>query len=111
MRQQACRRAHASRFLVCTGPVGELMMGPSGRRAGCISLATSNCQERPAVDPVRLIMLLALTLFLAEGLTLSMFPTQFREFLLQMDPRLLQAVGLAETILAAGLMAGILLDG
>ncbi|HEY5316227.1 MAG TPA: hypothetical protein VIK18_27105 [Pirellulales bacterium] len=55
-------------------------------------------------------MVLALTLFLAEGLTLSLFPAQFREFLLQMDPRLLQAVGLAETILAAGLMAGILLN-
>lgn len=62
------------------------------------------------MDPARTIMVLALTLFLAEGLTLSLFPAQFREFLLQMDPRLLQAVGLAETILAAGLMAGILLN-
>jgi len=62
------------------------------------------------LDPVRSIMVLALTLFLAEGLSLSLFPAQFKEFLLQMDPRLLQAVGLAETILAAGLMAGILLN-
>ena len=62
------------------------------------------------MDPVRWIMVLALTLFLAEGFTLSVFPTQFREFLLEMDPRMLQAAGLAETIIAAGLMAGILLN-
>jgi hypothetical protein len=62
------------------------------------------------VDPVRWIMVIALTLFLAEGFTLSVFPTQFKEFLQQMEPRLLQAAGLAETIIAAGLMAGILLN-
>ncbi|HEX4148460.1 MAG TPA: hypothetical protein VHY20_05710 [Pirellulales bacterium] len=62
------------------------------------------------MDPVRWIMVIALTLFLAEGFTLSVFPTQFKEFLQQMEPRLLQAAGLAETIIAAGLMAGILLN-
>jgi hypothetical protein len=62
-----------------------------------------------AVDPVRWIMLVALTLFLAEGFTLSVFPAQFKEFLIEAEPRFLQAAGLAETIIAAGLMAGILL--
>ena len=61
------------------------------------------------MDPVRWMMLVALTLFLAEGFTLSVFPTQFKEFLVELEPRYLQAAGLAETIIAAGLMAGILL--
>lgn len=54
--------------------------------------------------------MLALTLFLAEGFTLSVFPVQFREFLLEMEPRMLQAAGLAETVIAACLMAGIWLN-
>jgi len=54
-------------------------------------------------------MLVALTIFLAEGFTLSVFPAQFKEFLMEVEPRYLQAAGLAETIIAAGLMAGILL--
>ncbi len=61
------------------------------------------------MDPIRWITLIALTIFLAEGFTLSMFPTQFKEFLIEADPRLLQAVGLGETVLAAGLMAGLIL--
>jgi hypothetical protein len=61
------------------------------------------------VEPVRWIMIIALTLFLAEGFTLSVFPTQFKQFLIEAEPRVLQAAGLAETIIAAGLMAGILL--
>ena len=61
------------------------------------------------MEPVRWMTLVALTLFLAEGFTLSMFPAQFKEFLLEADPRLLQAAGLAETVLAAGLIAGLLL--
>ena len=61
------------------------------------------------MDPIRWITLVALTIFLAEGFTLSMFPVQFKEFLVEADPRLLQAAGLAETVLAAGLMAGLIL--
>jgi hypothetical protein len=55
-------------------------------------------------------MFAALTLFLAEGFTLSMFPAQFKEFMAEADPRYLQAAGLAETVIAAGLMAGIVLS-
>ena len=39
------------------------------------------------MDAARWITLIALTLFLMEGFTLSVFPTQFKEFLLQTDPR------------------------
>ena len=52
--------------------------------------------------------LTALTLFLAEGFTLSVFPTQFKQFLLEVDPRTLQAMGLVETTVAVALIAGIL---
>lgn len=60
------------------------------------------------MEPVRWMMVIGLTLFLVEGFTLSVFPAQFKELLVQMEPRMLQAAGLAETIIAAGLMAGIL---
>ena len=51
--------------------------------------------------------MLALALFLAEGFALSVFPNQVKEFLLQMEPRMLQAAGLVETLVAAGLLAGL----
>ncbi len=60
------------------------------------------------MDPIRWIMLAALALFLAEGFALSVFPTQFRELVSQLEPRTLQAAGLVETVLAAALMAGVL---
>jgi hypothetical protein len=63
------------------------------------------------MDVARWITLMALTLFLLEGFTLSVFPTQFKEFLIQADPRAMQAMGLAETVIAVSLIAGILVSG
>jgi len=60
------------------------------------------------MEPVQWIMLLALTLFLAEGFTLSVFPAQMQQMLAEIDPRVLQMAGLVETIIAVALMAGIL---
>ncbi|HEY4310438.1 MAG TPA: hypothetical protein VGN12_13380 [Pirellulales bacterium] len=60
------------------------------------------------MDVARWMTLMALTLFLMEGFTLSVFPVQFKEFLAQVDPRAMQAMGLVETVLAVGLIAGIL---
>jgi hypothetical protein len=60
------------------------------------------------MEPVQWIMLLALTLFLAEGFTLSVFPAQMQQMLAEIDPRVLQMAGLVETIVAVALMAGIL---
>jgi uncharacterized protein YjeT (DUF2065 family) len=62
------------------------------------------------MDPARWITITALTLFLVEGFTLSVFPVQFQELLKQMEPRTLQAIGLVETVLAVGLISGILLS-
>jgi uncharacterized protein YjeT (DUF2065 family) len=53
-------------------------------------------------------MLVALSLFLAEGFALSVFPTQMKELVSQLEPRVLQAAGLCETVLAAALIAGVL---
>lgn len=61
------------------------------------------------MDAARWITLTALTLFLAEGFALTVFPRQFQEFLAEADPRSLQLVGLFETAIAAALIAGILL--
>ncbi len=63
------------------------------------------------MDAIRWMTLIALTLFLAEGFTLSMYPAQFQRFLTESDPRLLQVIGVAETLLAAGLITGLLLGG
>jgi len=60
------------------------------------------------MDIAHWVTLIALTLFLMEGFTLSVFPAQFQEFLTQADPRTLQAMGLVETVLAVALIAGIL---
>jgi len=60
------------------------------------------------MDVPHWITLFALTLFLAEGFTLSVFPSQFKEFLVQADPRTLQITGLVETLVALSLIAGIL---
>jgi hypothetical protein len=61
------------------------------------------------MDPARWITVIALTFFLAEGFTLSVFPRQFQELMQEVDPRTLQIAGLVETVMAVGLMAGILL--
>ena len=59
------------------------------------------------MDNARWITVLALTLLLAEGVALSCFPRQFKELLSEADPRWLQAAGVAETLIAAALLAGI----
>ncbi len=61
------------------------------------------------MDVIRWMTLLALSIFLAEGFTLSMFPAQFQQFLTTADPKLLQVLGVAETLLAAGLITGLLM--
>ena len=61
------------------------------------------------MSPAGWIVVIALTLFLAEGFTLSVFPRQFQEMMQNVDPRTLQIVCLIETILAVGLMTGILM--
>ncbi|HWB01330.1 MAG TPA: hypothetical protein VG713_22725 [Pirellulales bacterium] len=61
------------------------------------------------MDPVRWMTLIALGLFFAEGFTLSMFPVQFQQLLQEIDPKLLQAAGLLEIVVAVSLMAGLLL--
>lgn len=61
------------------------------------------------MDSARWLTLIALSLLLAEGFALSVFPRQFKELLTEADPRLLQAAGLAETVVAAALMAGIMM--
>jgi len=48
-------------------------------------------------------------MLLAEGFVLSVFPVPFKRMLEESDPRWLQAAGLAETIIATALIAGILL--
>jgi Na+/H+ antiporter NhaA len=62
------------------------------------------------VETIRWITLIALTLLLAEGFTLSMFPAQFQRLLLELDPKMLQAAGLCETLIASGLIAALLLE-
>lgn len=60
------------------------------------------------MDPIRWIMLVALSLFLAEGFALSVFPGPIKELISQLEPRSLQTAGLVETVLAAALIAGVL---
>ncbi|HVA47385.1 MAG TPA: hypothetical protein VNH11_13530 [Pirellulales bacterium] len=62
------------------------------------------------MDTARWLTLIALSILLAEGFALSVFPRQFKELLSEADPRLLQAAGLAETVVAAALMAGIMMQ-
>jgi uncharacterized protein YjeT (DUF2065 family) len=61
------------------------------------------------MDAGRWLTIVALSLLLAEGFALSVFPRQFKELLTEADPRLLQAAGLAETVVAVVLMAGIIM--
>jgi hypothetical protein len=57
------------------------------------------------MDTAHTVTVLALTLFLFEGFTLSVFPTQLQNLLAEADPRMLQVAGLLETVVAAGLLA------
>jgi uncharacterized protein YjeT (DUF2065 family) len=59
------------------------------------------------MDPGRWITLAALSLFLVEGFALAVFPHQFKQLLIEADPRALQLAGLVETLVAAGLIAGV----
>ncbi|HVX10407.1 MAG TPA: hypothetical protein VHC22_04465 [Pirellulales bacterium] len=61
------------------------------------------------MDASRWMTLMALSLLLAEGFALSVFPRQFKELLSEADPRWLQAAGLLETVVAVVLMAGIIM--
>jgi hypothetical protein len=61
------------------------------------------------MDVPRVMTVLALTLLLAEGFALSVFPVQFKQMLNEANPRALQAIGLIETVVSVGLIAGILL--
>jgi hypothetical protein len=60
------------------------------------------------MDTGRWLTAMALTLFLAEGFALSVFPRQFRQLLIETDPRWLQVAGLAETAVAVALIAGMM---
>jgi len=63
--------------------------------------------ESTIMEPAHWITMIALTLFLAEGFALTVFPRQFKEFLVEADPRSLQLLGLVETVIAAGLLTGL----
>lgn len=56
----------------------------------------------------RWLTIIALTLFLAEGFALTVFPRQFKAMLVESDPGALQMLGLIETVIAAALITGIL---
>jgi uncharacterized protein YjeT (DUF2065 family) len=61
------------------------------------------------MDPLRWITLAALCLIFIEGFVLSLFPEQLREIISQADPRSLQMAGWAETAVAIGLLAALLM--
>lgn len=55
------------------------------------------------------ITITALSLLLAEGCMLSLFPEQVKQLLVELEPRYLQWAGLSETVVAAALLAALLL--
>ena len=61
------------------------------------------------MDPLRWITIAAVCLFFIEGFVLSMFPEQLRQILIEAEPRSLQLAGWAETAVAVGLLAALLL--
>jgi uncharacterized protein YjeT (DUF2065 family) len=61
------------------------------------------------MDLPQWITVTALSILLAEGCMLSLFPAQFRQMLNEVDPRWLQLAGLCEIVLAAGLLAILLI--
>jgi uncharacterized protein YjeT (DUF2065 family) len=60
------------------------------------------------MDPLRYITLAAVCLIFVEGFVLSLFPEQLREIISQADPKSLQMAGWAETAVAIGLLAALL---
>ena len=56
----------------------------------------------------RWLIIAAFSMILAEGLTLALFPTQIQQFLAELPPRGLQLMGMAEMLLALGLLAAAL---
>ncbi|MGC3970675.1 MAG: hypothetical protein QM775_26060 [Pirellulales bacterium] len=60
------------------------------------------------MDWVRWMTLAALSGFLLEGFVLTVFPQQFQQLLANAEPRTLQNVGVLETVVAIGLIAGLL---
>lgn len=60
------------------------------------------------MELARWFTLAGLSFFLAEGFFLSVYPTQFKEFLVRADPRWLQMAGLVETVIAISLIGGTL---
>jgi uncharacterized protein YjeT (DUF2065 family) len=58
---------------------------------------------------VRWITIAAVCIFFIEGFVLSVFPEQLRQILIESDSRSLQLAGLAETIVAIGLLAALLM--
>ena len=63
------------------------------------------------MDAVRWISLVAVTLLLAEGFALSLFPEQIRRLLTESDSRSLQIAGLFEATVGAVLFVALLLQG
>lgn len=57
---------------------------------------------------VRWMTLAALSGFLLEGFVLTVFPQQFQQLLSSIEPRTLQTVGIIETVIAIGLIAGLM---
>ncbi|MCE9606675.1 MAG: hypothetical protein K8U03_17435 [Planctomycetia bacterium] len=51
----------------------------------------------------------AASIFLLEGFVLTVFPEQFKRMLVESDTRALQIAGAVETIVAVGLLAGLLM--
>ncbi len=62
------------------------------------------------MEPAEWMTACALVLFVLEGFALAVFPRQFQELIVEADPRLLQAAGLLETMVAVGLLLGIMLS-
>jgi hypothetical protein len=59
------------------------------------------------VNGLRIVMIIAATLFLIEGFMFSLFPEQVLAALREAEPRVLQIAGLVETIVAASLLASL----
>ncbi len=56
------------------------------------------------------ITLAALSLLLVEGFALSVFPHQVKRLLEDAEPSMLQILGLVETVIATGLIVGLMLN-
>ena len=64
--------------------------------------------DREVSDRGSLVALVCCMIVVA-GFALAVFPVEFKELLVEADPRMLQFAGLAETVLVAGVMAMLLL--